>query len=75
MEIQPRAVPPSDDRERGGGGGGGGGIVAVLKKWKPHKTPKVTASLTLYLIGLFVAFVARPPMFTPLEAMSRALVT
>lgn len=63
MEIQPRAVTP-DDRARGSGGsgGGGGGIVAVLKKWKPLKTPKVTASLTLYLLGLFVAFVARPPV-------------
>lgn len=68
MEIQPRAVTP-DDRARGGGGGGG--IVAVLKKWKPLKTPKVTASLTLYLLGLFVAFVARPPVTITDEMQNR----
>ena len=69
MEIQPRAVPPTDDRARGGGGSRG--VVAVLKKWRPHKTPKVTASLTLYLFGLFAAFVARPPVTITDEMQTR----
>ena len=45
--------------------------MAVLKKWRPHKTPKVTASLTLYLFGLFVAFVARPPVTITDEMQAR----
>ena len=46
-------------------------MVAVLKRWKPHKTPKITASLTLYLLGLFAAFVARPPVTITDEMQTR----
>jgi hypothetical protein len=65
MEIQPHAVTPLNESRRSGG------IVSLFSKWKPLKTPKVTASLTLYLLGLFVAFVARPPLTISDEMQTR----
>ena len=50
MDIAPRDAPTRRS----------GGIVSSLRRWNPTKTPKTTATLTLYLFGLFVAFVARP---------------
>ena len=52
MDIAPRDAPTRRS----------GGIVSSLRRWNPTKTPKTTATLTLYLFGLFVAFVARPPV-------------
>ena len=52
MDIAPRDAPTRRS----------GGIVSSLRRWNPTKTPKTTVTLTLYLFGLFVAFVARPPV-------------
>ena len=52
MDIAPRDAPARRS----------GGIVSSLRRWNPTKTPKTTVTLALYLFGLFVAFVARPPV-------------
>merc|ERR1719478_1269041 len=52
MDIAPRDAPARRP----------GGIVSSLRRWNPTKTPKTTVTLALYLFGLFVAFVARPPV-------------
>eukprot|EP00227_Mantoniella_beaufortii_P007927 CAMPEP_0197577228 /NCGR_PEP_ID=MMETSP1326-20131121/1933_1 /TAXON_ID=1155430 /ORGANISM="Genus nov. species nov., Strain RCC2288" /LENGTH=312 /DNA_ID=CAMNT_0043140263 /DNA_START=274 /DNA_END=1208 /DNA_ORIENTATION=+ len=68
MEIQRRAEeeePRRPPKPRSGG------IVSMLSKWQPHKTPKITASVGLYLFGLFVAFVARPPVTITDEMQTR----
>ena len=52
MDIAPRDAPARRS----------GGIVSSLRQWNPTKTPKTTVTLALYLFGLFVAFVARPPV-------------
>jgi len=40
-------------------------IVTLIKNWKPRTTPKLTFSLILYVVGLFLAFFARPLPVTP----------
>ena len=39
---------------------GGGGLVRA-----PFRYPKLTATLLLWALGLFLAFLARPPAITP----------
>ena len=66
MDIQPRAPDPEPSRRPQRGG-----IVRVVSRWNPRATPKLTASLTLYVFGLFVAFVASPPVTVTDEMQSR----
>ena len=40
-------------------------IVTLIKNWKPRTTPKLTFSLGLYAVGIFLAFFARPFPVTP----------
>ena len=71
MDIQPRVAPPPDRDPAGRSRSGAGGLISLVSKWKPLKTPKLTASLTVYVLGLFVAFVARPPVAITDEMQAR----
>ncbi len=35
-------------------------FITLIKNWKPRTTPKLTFSLGLYVVGIFLAFFARP---------------
>ena len=50
-----------------------GRAVSSMRRWNHTKTPKTTATLTLYLFGLFVAFVARPPVTITDQMQTRYL--
>ena len=39
-----------------------GGLLSVVARWNPRATPKFTITAILYLLGLFIAFGARPPV-------------
>ena len=66
MDIQTRVPEPEPSRRPQRGG-----IVRLVSRWNPRATPKLTASLMLYLFGLFVAFVASPPVTITDEMQSR----
>ncbi|CAL57725.1 unnamed product [Ostreococcus tauri] len=39
-----------------------GSLVRVIGRWRPLKTPRVTMSVFLYVLGMYVAFYARAPV-------------
>jgi hypothetical protein len=62
MDIQPRREASPPPRDRAASGRGGGGIVGVVSRWRPIETPRFTSCVLLYLLGIFVAFYATPPV-------------
>ncbi len=39
-----------------------GAIARAVRGWRPHRTPRLTTTVLLYVVGLYVAFYARPPV-------------
>ena len=60
--IARRAPEPFDHERDGRDKPRGGGIISLVSRWKPHKTPRFTLTVVLYLLGLFLAFAAKPPV-------------